>query len=54
MVSHQACTKFMLLADEDSKVPKLKPPKTYGMFKLTESEWHLLELICDAPKVNDI
>ncbi|KAH9169697.1 hypothetical protein EDB89DRAFT_1819985, partial [Lactarius sanguifluus] len=24
------------------------PPKTYIMFRLSEGEWHMLELICDA------
>lgn len=47
----QACTKFTLLADEDDKVPKLKPPKTYSMFKLTEREWKLLMLIREVLKV---
>jgi hypothetical protein len=43
-----ACNKFTLLADEDDRVPKLRFPKTYGMFKLNEGEWRLLELIRDG------
>jgi hypothetical protein len=43
-----ACTKFTLLADEDKRVPNLKPPKNYAMFKLTDGEWRLLELIRDG------
>jgi hypothetical protein len=43
-----ACHKFTLLADDDSRVPNLKPPKSYAMFKLTEGEWRLLDLIRDA------
>jgi hypothetical protein len=39
------CNKFILLADDDDRVPNLKHPKTYSMFKLTEGEWRLLELI---------
>ncbi|KAF8460964.1 hypothetical protein DFH94DRAFT_641038 [Russula ochroleuca] len=42
------CNKFTLLADEDDKVPKLKPLKTYSMFRLSEGEWCLLELIRDG------
>ena len=38
---HHTCTKFTLLADKDNKVPKLKPPKTYAMFRLYyETEEH--------------
>jgi hypothetical protein len=43
-----ACNKFTLLADDDDRVPNLKPPKTYRMFKLNEGEWRLLELIRDG------
>jgi hypothetical protein len=43
-----ACNKFTLLADDDQRVPKLKPPKTYAMFKLTDVEWSFLELIRDG------
>lgn len=43
-----ACNKFTLLADDDNRVPDLKTPKTYAMFKLTEGEWRLLELIRDG------
>jgi hypothetical protein len=42
------CTKFTLLADDDKRVPDLKPSKSYAMFKLTEGEWRLLELIRDG------
>jgi hypothetical protein len=45
-----ACNKFTLLADDDDRVPNLKFPKSYGMFKLSESEWRLLELIRDGLK----
>jgi hypothetical protein len=48
---HPACNKFMLLANDDQRVPKLKPPKTYAMFKLTDVKWSLLELICDGLRV---
>ena len=41
----QACHKFTLLADDDARVPNLKAPKSYAMFKLTDQEWQLLELI---------
>lgn len=44
----RACNKFTLLADDDERVPNLKPPKTYSVFKLTDGEWQLLELIRDA------
>ncbi len=43
-----ACNKFTLLADNDHRVPDLKPLKLYTMFKLSESEWHLLKLICNG------
>jgi len=43
-----ACNKFTLLADDDHRVPNLKFPKTYGMFKLNEGKWCLLELIHDG------
>jgi hypothetical protein len=45
-----ACNKFTVLADDDDRVPNLKPPKTYAMFKLTEGEWRLLELIREGLK----
>ena len=45
-----ACNKFTLLADDDDRVPKLKSPKTYAMFKLSEGEWQLLKLVCDGLK----
>jgi hypothetical protein len=47
---HQACNKFALLADDDERVPNLKPPKSYAMFKLAEHEWRLLELIRNVLK----
>ena len=34
-----ACNKFTLLADDDDRVPNLKSPKTYVMFKLVACEW---------------
>ncbi|KAH9008513.1 hypothetical protein EDB83DRAFT_2531746 [Lactarius deliciosus] len=40
-----ACTKFMVLANEDDRVPNLKPLKMYIMFRLSKGEWHMLELI---------
>jgi hypothetical protein len=43
-----ACNKFTLLADDDHRVPNLKSPKSYSMFKLTDGEWRLLELIRDG------
>lgn len=46
-----AYTKFVLLADTSSKVPKLRNGKTYGMFKLSESEWKTLELVRDVLEV---
>ena len=33
-----ACNKFTLLADDDDRVPNLKSPKTYAMFKLVACE----------------
>ena len=45
-----ACHKFTLLADDDDHVPDLKFPKTYSMFRLSEGEWRLLELIRDGLK----
>ena len=45
-----ACNKFTLLADDDPKVPNLKPPKSYAMFKLSEGEWSLLKLVRDGLK----
>jgi hypothetical protein len=45
-----ACNKFTLLADDDDRVPDLKFPKTYSMYKLNEGEWRLLELIRDGLK----
>jgi hypothetical protein len=47
---HQACNKFALLADDDKRVPNLKPPKSYAMFKLAKHEWRLLELIYNVLK----
>ena len=44
------CNKFILLADDDDWILNLKHPKTYSMFKLTEGEWHLLELIRNGLK----
>ena len=43
-----ACNKFTLLADDDDRVPNLKSPKSYAMFKLAAREWRLLELIRDG------
>jgi hypothetical protein len=45
---HSACNKFTLLADDDHRVPNLRFPKTYAMFKLNEGEWCLLKLIRDG------
>ena len=42
------CNKFTLLANDDHRVPNLKFPKMYGIFKLNKGEWCLLELICDG------
>ena len=36
---HAACNKFTLLANDDDRVPNLKSPKTYAMFKLAACEW---------------
>jgi hypothetical protein len=47
---HPACNKFTLLTDDDDRVLNLKFPKTYVIFKLNESKWHLLELIRDGLK----
>ena len=33
------CNKFTLLTDDDDRVPNLKSPKTYAMFKLVAGEW---------------
>lgn len=46
----QACHKFTLLADDDARVPNLKALKSYAMFKLTDQEWQLLELIRNVLK----
>ena len=45
---HLACNKFTLLTNDDNSVPNLKSLKTYQLFKLTECEWCMLELICDG------
>jgi len=42
------CNKFTLLANDDHRVPNLKFPKMYGIFKLNKGEWCLLELICNG------
>ncbi|KAI5115818.1 hypothetical protein M0805_002070 [Coniferiporia weirii] len=45
-----ACDRFCLLADSSDKVLKLCGSKSYAMFRLTNTEWELLELIRDVLK----
>ena len=48
----QACNKFTLLADDEDTVPSLSGSKTYGMFRLSNDEWELLEIVSDCLAVS--
>ena len=51
LMSDQAITKFINLADESTQVPKLQR-KRYADFRLTSDEWDDLGLLRDILKVS--
>jgi hypothetical protein len=50
LMSDQAITKFINLADDSPQVPDLQR-KSYADFRLTSDEWANLELLRDILKV---
>ena len=47
----QAVNKFCLVADNTSKVPKLRGSRKYADYAISEEEWKMLELIHEVLKV---
>lgn len=47
----QAVNKFCLVADNTSKVPKLRGNRKYADYAISEEEWQMLELIHEVLKV---